>query len=687
MHNQIIRHIAFGLIATLLTFAEAHAGLIHRVASSAPPTGNCPYAVDNGCAASTTYASSPASQDTAFAYNSSQSGQLPPSPTIAQIAARNLLLHCISWSSGICVTTQNDAYLDYPIGSNAPSGLVPISAFGGDSVCAPVQVGGAQSPGTNIPYVYCQGSPTSVSEALINYDFTNNGTASVLLIVKNPTSGSGVTYTLNNLNFQAGSFSGYGGNGLAYSTWTGTSGAASQMILFSNAGTGPPPPLATINNLTCDGNFANAPTAAAGRLTCINDNRQGPGGKPYKWPIAIQYSVFRNLGHNPILGTQGGDVTIKWSLDYNNCLSGATLCHKEFFEYTGIGTNNVADSRNYVLTGNVTEVVSNNTLGSALSASWYLTAGSASNINITAVLSNNLSIVNYVNCANSPTAGAPLDKAYSPNNPCTPQSVSTNGNSLFSIDYDSSATLTLNANIIDSMGAAALAANGHNEYLGQSPTQTVSASSSGNVFSVTTPTANFTNPSSGYIYGFAFWPGQLLNDSTAGWSTTISSFGTYSNDGTINNTSGCLPGSNAGCGTINLSSSEPTSLSTDIWWTFAGIPSLSDGGNNYSIGGVLSSSAFTGSITSGLLTVSVIGSGPLIVGQQIGGAGIGSGCYVYTQQSGTAGSTGKYLTSGTCAPVGSEAMTGTPGQARQIVWPQINPWNVAGSSIGSLNAP
>lgn len=554
-----MRGLLFALAVLLLPLcARAQSfvpSLIGQSVAASPPPGPCPYAVDNGCAGNTTYVAVPAFQSTSFAFNSAQTGQLPTSPTALQIATYNTLLHCIAWTGSTCNSLQNEPWIDYPIGSAAPASLAPISSFPGDSVCNAVSTASLGTVPTNAPYVRCRGTATGagIAESIGGYDFTNGGTASVLLILGQATSGAGVTYTLTNDYFKLGSFSGYQGNGLAYTTWV-----SGGWNIELPTGAGPPPANVVIRNITCDGDFADAPSAAAGQAYCILDNRQGPT-TPWQWPGSMTYSLIDNHGHNPIQGANGGSWTFTNNAFIDNCQSGQSFCHGEVMEETAVGT-----TRTLSYTGNVFRVSAQKTVNGTTTP-FYLTAGNAGNTIVTATVKNNLTVVNATACVNA----AP----YSPNNPCSGGTL--NGSALFSTDYDTSAVLDIEANIIDGSGSFYCAVNENNVY-----PNSFAATATTNIFTVTHPDNSYNA-----VNTFVLWAGQTLVDNTnGGWvPTTMTSYGTYSNSGTINNAA-CVVGVNPGCGTINLGASEPSTSPTDTYVTYA-TTTITDGANNYSIGG------------------------------------------------------------------------------------------------------
>ena len=729
---------------------DAQAGLIHR---SNATSASCPYGTDNGCAGSTVYASAPYFQDANFAVDSAQSGQLPSNggagPTAPQIAVRVGLIH---------QNSQNQAYVDYPIGSNNPSTLTPISSWVNDSICkyhpaatftatissktmtvsgvtgtitigdnlfvntttgtssATITSGSGTTWGIStaltygtptamrsgyiyngIPWLMCQGnaSPTSVTELISGYDFTNGGTQQTGVQFFNVTpSGANVaapTYALTNDYILGG---GYGAP-----------------LYFGGAVTGVAPPDLQMYNVTCDGNWNNAQninppvftanisgtsltvtsgptnpivigqfisggTLPAGeaiasgsgsswsltisggtqtgitvtgdnrglwaRSGCVQDNRADQTGLPYNFSREIYYSVFQNMGADPYTGGTSGNSTWRYNYVGNICNSGITLCHGEIEELTG-GSAFQPTYRRLEYTGNTILVNANQGTGQSYNSVFYLSSGNNANNITDDLVQNNLVVMNTSFCANSPNFTAYPTYGYGPINACSGSY--TAGNGFFNTNAVTSVpNFTLISNIVDGAGANVCFSNTHNVL-----TNAV-ASSAGTVLNITTPSASFSN----YVYApftqtfpnQGAYNGMWIKNSNGGYGfnlAIVNTFGTYNNiptfTGTItagnlvtdvpvnlivgntvygsdfktsygtvvsgsgtswvlnavkttadialgsaNNTSTCVPGQNGGCGTLNLSVSEPTLTSVQGWITYASIGNTTVS-NNWSIGG------------------------------------------------------------------------------------------------------
>lgn len=120
---------------------------------------------------------------------------------------------------------------------------------------------------------------------------------------------------------------------------------------------------------------------------------------------------------------------------------------------------------------------------------------------------------------------------------------------MFAINYDVNVgTMHVNGNVVDATGAFACT---DNEYNSNFASMVWSLTS--NVVNVTTPASNYGYSGSAAVSNFRV--GNLIGDHKGGSgfvTSKISSFGTYQNSGTILNTSSCVPGVNAGCGTFNI---------------------------------------------------------------------------------------------------------------------------------------
>ena len=587
--------------------------------SSVPLPGNpCPYAGDNGCADSNATISDPGFEDTTFALDSAQGGQLPQSPTSAEVAARNALLHKNNF---------NIPYVDYPIGSQA---VPPISvASYSNSIC---QYSATGATGGNGPALICQPTASDQNVTIRDVDFTNldgtTGSGCAELVIKNlPTAGQiGATITLINDYFEASG-----------SCWAGTSGSNFGLINLP-AGTGTALQSLNLINVTIDGNYkksrggivgqfvgsisnnvlttsttvalkpgdpigglgvaaatvvvsgsgttwiVSGPSSqtvaleplvvADGRLNAILDNRTG-STLPFQFPTSVKYSVMRDLGHDPIVGGNGGGsptqpFNIQYSAFLDFCQNGEQMCHGEVSEMTAANTTR---SVNYQ--GNLVywpASASNIEMNSA----FYVSSGAANNTSFDSIsILNNVLVLNPTRCTNSGPYGV--------QNPCLGQSYGSG--EMLNINYDTSINnLTINGNVIDTgfgPGKAFCYANEHNVYSG------IVATFSGSTLDVTTPETGFNNAP--YETTGEFFVGQRLVDGNAsdGWprdGVVITGFGTYTNLGTIENTSKCLPGVDAGCGTIQVSPAQATPLNP-TWYTYADVKSGNYGDNNWSIGG------------------------------------------------------------------------------------------------------
>ena len=88
------------------------------------------------------------------------------------------------------------------------------------------------------------------------------------------------------------------------------------------------------------------------------------------------------------------------------------------------------------------------------------------------------------------------------------------------------------------------------------------------------------------VYGSNFKTsyGTVVSGSGTNWTLSVSNYTADIALGSGNNTSTCVPGQNGGCGTLNLSTTEPTLSGVTGWITYASIGNTTVS-NNWSIGG------------------------------------------------------------------------------------------------------
>lgn len=498
---------------------------------------------DGGCLGSLANITNAATIQPTFAYDSAQSGQLSSTPTTGDIAIRNGLLH----KNG-----KNVASVDYAIGSAPPSSLPGINTFAGDGICVPHASGYPLGGG---PYIGCLGQ--NVTETLANFDLTNNGagtgTACVPVFINGNNTGS--TYHFINLNIQA----------------SGTCFTNNGALFDFASGASTPPSLIDFQNVTIDCNYsANGTTAA--NITGIIDNRTGPT-PGVSWPITGKYNVIKNCGLRPISGNNSAGIDWEFSRFDNNCLAGVATIHCEVTTFAGANS-----TRTDKYLGNLYYAPSVQTTVVDTTSAFHMTSGQTNNTNYTsATAQDNLVIIDLTACTN---AGP-----YSPTNPCAGGTAS--GEGLFDIGSVAAVqNLHIHGNVIDATGSVFCYSNAN------SISQTgflAQMTAIGTVLTVTSPTgggAPYVN--TGTIFTGNIAVGMLVTDTHTADGfvpTTITSFGSYTNSGTTGVSGSCAIGTNAGCGTLNLGSSEPTTASQNTWSFVANVVTPDYGADNWSIGG------------------------------------------------------------------------------------------------------
>jgi hypothetical protein len=651
-----MRLIAF-LFAVLCFASIAQAAPKHGIYVSGV---SCPYSGDNGCTASTTYVTAPAFQDTAFAYNHATSGQLPTdcvSPTTCTVNTNAITNLKALWHTD----NVNFPYWDYPIGSANPATLAAVNTIN-DGTCVYNATGSAYAG----PAVVCQQTTASPAiESLSGYDFTNlgggtgTGCAQLYVLGSNfaaTSTGGAIAYQFTN-NYHKAFGACFAGNN-----------AQSSALIFFKSGGAYNASNAFFYNITCDGNYANAPdtnpdvftgyidngagaagtklnvvsltsgtpiipdiltggTVSAGtfinggtyaganltvypsqlvgsvgspvtftghkqnqtgRLNCIVDNRTANSAQN---PKTILYSLMINFGHDPMVGSQGGDNTIKYSAFIDFCTTGGIMCHGEIFEDTGGNT-----TRSYDLTGNVVTVPSIQNVNLQTTTAFYLTSGAGNNsMGNNVYLRDNLVVQNKMNCSN---AGP-----YTPSNPCgaigNGGATQLSGNALFSMGLSFVNSFTVSGNVVDGTGAFFCINRlvGNPASLSGAVINVLSASQ--NLTFTTRPT-NFTVPQ----FSIGVFPGmEVINtnatDIANGWvpSTIVTFTGAtapiFQTTGTLCTTGAGAPGQagGAGCGSMLLSQVEPVTVAPLANWYLATGINAKAWSNNWSIGGAYGVSA------------------------------------------------------------------------------------------------
>jgi hypothetical protein len=621
-------------MAALCLASIAHSAPRHGVFSTGV---SCPYAVDNGCLYSTTYVASPFFQDTAFAYNHSTSGQLPTdcvNSTTCTINTNAITNVTALWHKA----NANIPYWDYPIGSANPATLTPITSFPGDATCSYSATG--SYPG-GFPALVCQqNASTPATYTISGYDFSNlgggTGTGCAQLFINGSNSanavGGNTTYVLQNDYFKA-----------VGSCFSGSDSTAGTLIFGRGSGTHNLARL-VMNNVTCDGNYNNAPdtnpdsftgyisgttlTVVTGSATygttltgggvlagtylnggsnptwtVFPSQTVGSAGSPVAFTghknaetgrincvqpeasVTVNYSLFKNFGHIPFFGNMYGDVVLNYNAFIDFCQSGGNLCHGEVYEQLNTTDTNI----NATHIGNVITVPSIQNVNLQTTTPFYLSSGqSATRGYNNLYIQNNLVIMNRMNCAN---AGP-----YTPANPCGATGngslVQISGYALFGIEGTSVNAATISGNVVDGVGAYVCIGNGV-----KSPADftgaTIGVLSAGQNLTFSTAPTGY-SPSARDI----ILPGMHISDTkaadlSAGWidsnivSFTGASAPIYQNSASACAAGGGVPGQagGGGCGSMLLAQVEPV-VNLDPAYIYVGAGwNTFNWSNNWSVGG------------------------------------------------------------------------------------------------------
>jgi hypothetical protein len=562
-----------GFAAFALSFIAAGSG------ESAPTGATCSYGSDPDgvCAKSRSYVAQPFYSNANVASESAQSGQ--------SIKGRNALIHTGNYDI---------PYMDFPVGSENPATLKPISTFRDDRVCSYYPSG---SPDGHGPYLGCNFSSLAADyDAIRGYDFTNTGggtgTDCVQLILQG--GGAGVSkHTVKIINNYFGVFI-QAGSGANYcyniSANTGLGGLVSYK---SNAAI---PPKLEFDNNTFFGNYYKKPEAATGQANAIVDNRNGV---THQWPITLRYNFFHQLQGISIIGFAGGDQTFIGNAAVDICRStpdGNVSVHCEIEE-------NVAENvaRTDIYERNFAWVMPKPACPGGPGArrncglvQWttlfYETNGAAGNATITTLtMYENVFLTNKSMCSNPPDFGAyPNTAGYGPKNACSDGTNSV-GHGIFSLNQASAVgTLNFRGNVIDNSGTFKCA--GDPNIISRTGFA-AEITSSGNTLTVTSASSNYRavtlpGPAVGNINVGNFVHDPLGSD---GWvDTTVTALNTYTNAGALPAKPGAAPANAgaatpAGIGTMTLRDREPATESKSTWNFYTGIGSITDSGTNYAI--------------------------------------------------------------------------------------------------------
>jgi hypothetical protein len=637
---MINRSRSTGIVATLCAFMSltlavlcapaAHAGIHHGAASVAPAM--CPQAVDNYCAASTTYISDAGWIDTNFVYDYSQSGQC-----VSPCSGANLA----SLTSNFYKANANMPFATFAVGSEIPSKLRPISSwnadhFGGTDPCTYMTTGAPFGQGK---YLACGGTAATAGtvETIQGYDFTNGGVDCVTVDAKDAgTFTQGISFVWINDYFGANSQC-LVGDGVG----TPNQGTIPAFIYYEKS-IGQTAATWYFHNITANGNFKTAGSQDLGQMIFFHDNRLNIGQSGALLGKYMDYSYIVGMGHDLFIGGTGAGTTIVATAVGDTCLSGRNDCHgevEEDIQPLSLRNVNYSGSLVYMSSTYVSDPLA------AIDLDWttaFYFSNGVENGAAYGTITNNNNIVweNGQQCTN---AGP-----YSPTNVCSGGS-QIFGTVLFSVQNPPYVTtMHVHNNVVSHVGGVAQGC--YKNYASFFTTMVGVVNGAG---------LNITRPDNTYqfSYGGSFvstlWPGLLIYDTNTGDgfpTTTIASNGTYSNltsfTGTVNsstslttaagvtlvngsfvslpvsqisfasgsisggsagnwtfgssnlptgsqtllatnNTTGCNPIYNQGCGTLNLSVNTGLSSKTitGTFGTQASITNPDFGADNYDIGG------------------------------------------------------------------------------------------------------
>lgn len=339
---------AWGLpLGTSFFSTKAYASLhAHGISAGAPVNPCLAYPNDNGCANAQpgVVGFTPGAQDTNFAYDVAQVGQVLPTANpgfAASLAAYTAMLHTVG---------DNEPYWDYKIGSScntSPGSCANINTFVSDGFCkwwAGTDTGGpvyATNPWVLhvTDYLYCreQGGFPGLNYVAANWDMTNSGTTVLTGLYIFPFNSHAHTITYRNF----------------YDACTGTcpnTATAQGGLVYTAAASGATIPTYTeFDFWTVDGG---SPSSTG--VPYPQSNYFYKDGMSRNVGLTITYSLFKNLAGDVAesgTGQTAGDIIINYSVCFDCATNGA---HGEWTEMTGV---NFAQNVNH--TGNIWFFASN----------------------------------------------------------------------------------------------------------------------------------------------------------------------------------------------------------------------------------------------------------------------------------------------------------------------------------------
>lgn len=419
---------------------HAEAFLQGPVNSGAPPA-TCPYAVDNGCAAtySATYtnylgsptAFSPAFQDPNFYFNHLTSGQLGTGVSDPNYATK--LANYIAFAH---LDNSNKPYIDYAVGSADPSALRPISNFASDhpgSACS-VNAAGTGTRASSFPsqpYLNCVfGGVDGNFDQIQGYDMSNcgGGTGTCMMgvyIQQNPNGTHQINVRMNN-DYWTCTSAGTNCKTSGFPGYITIQGVAQYELNYD-----------TFLDGFNDSNGQPSPAVTHHLVNDIRSRREEINGLPQSFTWTYLY--IQGLSHDP---TQSGktaaapDQFISYSVADGFCLAGGSNCHAEWTEMGGFWS--AGHIKEYYV-GNVTIWHSSNYFIDITSQQY--TAGANNGDNWDIKITNNLMIYNKnSSCVNAPP--------YNANNPCNGGTAGGNAG-IINLDNSADVIVTVGNNIED----------------------------------------------------------------------------------------------------------------------------------------------------------------------------------------------------------------------------------------------
>ena len=327
-----------------------------------------------------------------------------------------------------------------------------------------------------------------------------------------------------------------------------------------------------------------------GNLACIIDTRAGTNGQHN---LTVRYSLFKNLGHDSVYGTTGGDENFYYNAFINNCVSGN--CHGEMWEHVaGFTFRNANVVGNIQVAGGAGAQIDNRYVG--WTSHLYFTSGLNNNVRYGTInVQNNLLISNLTNCSNH----AP----YNPSNPCVGPGTATYSGGQPTQTSVSTAFMQINPVFVNGFNVTGNIVAAQADYSCMTKDVASSGNQTGAVMGVLSPGINFTITTRPTNYqpvqALNYFPGMVLVDLNAtdvanGWvnAPIITNASSITPNFQSTGTPLCVTGQGApggaggvGCGTFVLGASEPVTVGAATDFDFVtDIRSIS-WSNNFLTGG------------------------------------------------------------------------------------------------------